>query len=229
MNQNISIINLVMHSSLIVQIIIIVLILFSIFSWGIIINKWMKLIKIKFNIYSFQKEFLNSDNIIELYNKISKQKSKVATAKLFCNAILELNKFAKNGIKNQSLAMENIERSINANINEEISKLEQQISILATFGSVSPYIGLLGTVWGIMQSFIGLENNGQTTLQAVAPGIAEALIATFIGLFVAIPAYIFFNKFTNDIHGINSSMNKFGDELVNHLNRSINNNLYAKE
>lgn len=228
MNQNISIISLVIHSSLIVQIIIVMLLLFSIFSWGIIINKWVKLIHIKYNIYNFQKEFTNNDNIIDLFNKINKQKNKSATTKLFYNAIYELNKFAKHGIKNQSLIMENIERTINANINEEVSRLEQQISLLATFGSVSPYIGLLGTVWGIMQSFIGLENNGQTTLQAVAPGIAEALIATFIGLFVAIPAYIFFNKFTNDIHGINSSMNKFGDELVNHLNRNLNNNIYAK-
>lgn len=191
MNQNISIISLVIHSSLIVQIIIVMLLLFSIFSWGIIINKWVKLIHIKYNIYNFQKEFTNNDNIIDLFNKINKQKNKSATTKLFCNAIYELNKFAKHGIKNQSLIMENIERTINANINEEVSRLEQQISLLATFGSVSPYIGLLGTVWGIMQSFIGLENNGQTTLQAVAPGIAEALIATFIGLFVAIPAYIF--------------------------------------
>lgn len=229
MNQNISIISLVTHSSLVVQIIIAVLLLFSILSWGIIINKWVKLINLKLNIYSFQKEFINNENIIDLYNKICKQKNKTATAKLFCNAIYELNKFAKHGVKNQPLIIDNIERSINGTINEEISKLEQQISILATFGSVSPYIGLLGTVWGIMQSFIGLENNGQTTLQAVAPGIAEALIATFIGLFVAIPAYIFFNKFTNDIHGINTTMNKFGDELVNHLNRSLNNNPYAKE
>ena len=117
----------------------------------------------------------------------------------------------------------NVERTLSSTVEEEIDRYEHSLSTLATFGSVSPYIGLLGTVWGIMHAFIGLGSLGQATLTTVAPGIAEALVATAIGLFVAIPAYIFYNKFTAEVNSLNNKMNKFGDDFLNLISRRLAN------
>ncbi len=221
MGQEISIMQLILNASIVVQIVIGILLFFSIISWGIIFSKWISLRIAKNQTYSFLKQFQNSSNITSLYTSIVNRKNKHCTTAIFFNGINEYNKINKQGITNKSTIMENLERSVTSTIDAEIDIYEQQLPTLATFGSVSPYIGLLGTVWGIMHAFIGLGNSGQATIATVAPGIAEALIATAIGLFVAIPAYMFYNKFTADVISLTSKMTKFGDDFLNLVSRRL--------
>ena len=221
MNQGFSILQLIMNASFVVQVVIGLLLICSIISWGIIFSKWVYLAKIKIATVSFAKKFNTSDNISELYGNIKQKSRSHSTALMFFNGINEYNKLNQQGVKDQEIIMLNMERTLSSTAEEEVSHYESGLSTLATFGSVSPYIGLLGTVWGIMHAFIGLGTSGQATLAQVAPGIAEALIATAIGLFVAIPAYIFYNIFLTDINKLNSKMNQFGDEFLNLINRRI--------
>ncbi len=224
MQQELSIIQLILNASFVVQLVIGILLFFSIVSWGIIINKWLSITHANISTNSFLRQFANATNISTLYTTISAQSNKHTVTEIFYQGINEYNKLHKQNIKNPEIILENIERTMTSTINSEIDKYEHRISSLATFGSVSPYIGLLGTVWGIMHAFIGLSNQGQATLSSVAPGIAEALVATAIGLFVAIPAYIFYNKFTTQIDQLNNKMNHFGNDFLNMINRKIANN-----
>lgn len=221
MNQEISILQLIIHASIIVQIVIGILVVFSVVSWGIIFNKWISLGKAKFDTYSFLKQFHSSKSISTLYSTISTKHNVSAAAALFYEGITEYNKLTKQGVTNKDTTIENIERSLSSTMDAELDRMEGGLSTLATFGSVSPYIGLLGTVWGIMHAFIGLGSEGQATLSTVAPGIAEALVATAIGLIVAIPSSMFYNKFSADIISLNNKMNKFGDEFLNLINRRL--------
>ena len=229
MGQEISIIQLILNASIIVQIVIGILVLFSIFSWGIIFSKWTFLTKAKLDTNSFLRQFASTNNVATLYTTISGKSSRHSVAALFYNGINEYNKLNKQGTKDAEVIILNIERTLSSTVESEIDHYERSLSTLATFGSVSPYIGLLGTVWGIMHAFIGLGTQGQATLATVAPGIAEALVATAIGLFVAIPAYIFYNKFTAEVNSLNNKMNKFGDEFLNLISRRLANNSHSTQ
>lgn len=221
MNQEISILQLIIHASVIVQIVIGILVAFSIISWGIIFNKWTSLGKAKIDTKSFLRQFHSTKSISTLYNTVSSKQNLNAVSALFCEGITEYNKLTKQGVTSIDTTIENIERSLSSTMDAQLDQMENGLSTLATFGSVSPYIGLLGTVWGIMHAFIGLGSEGQATLATVAPGIAEALVATAIGLFVAIPSSMFYNKFSADIMSLNNKMNKFGDEFLNLINRRL--------
>lgn len=221
MDQEISILQLIIHASIIVQFVIGILVIFSIISWGIIFQKWTSLGKAKIDTRSFLKQFHATKSISTLYSTVSSRSNINAVSALFYQGITEYNKLTSQGVTNKDTTIENIERSLSSTMDSELDRMENGLSTLATFGSVSPYIGLLGTVWGIMHAFIGLGSSGQTTLATVAPGIAEALVATAIGLFVAIPSSIFFNKFSADIMSLNNKMNKFGDEFLNLINRRL--------
>jgi biopolymer transport protein TolQ len=221
MGQEISILQLILDASIVVQIVIAILILFSIVSWGIIFSKWAMLAGIKRDTKAFLRQFHNSNNISALYTAVSAKEAKNSVAALFFHGLNEYNKLSKQGITDKAVMLENIERSLTSTVDAEIDKYEVSLSTLATFGSVSPYIGLLGTVWGIMHAFIGLGSAGQATLASVAPGIAEALVATAIGLVVAIPAYIFYNKFSADVASLTNKMNNFGDEFLNLISRRL--------
>lgn len=221
MEQEISILQLILNASIVVQLIIGILLIFSVTSWAIIFAKWVSLGLAKSGTHNFLRQFHSSSSISNLYSSISGKEHKLSVEALFFNGINEYNKLSKQGITQKDVVLENIDRSLSASIEAQVDKFEHNLSMLATFGSVSPYIGLLGTVWGIMHAFIGLGASGQATLSTVAPGIAEALVATAIGLFVAIPAYIAYNKFTSDITSLNNKMNKFGDEFLNLINRRL--------
>lgn len=218
--EQMSIVSLITDASLTVQAIMLLLGIFSVVSWGIILNKYVSLAKAKRETKKFNIQYQNTSNITTLYNSISAQE-RTTTGQMFYAGLTEYNRLSKNGIRNKDDITANLERSLTATIEDELSTYESGLSTLATFGSVSPYIGLLGTVWGIMHAFIGLGNSGQATLSSVAPGIAEALIATAIGLFVAIPAYMGYNKFTADVSVLEKKMNKFGDEFLNTINRHL--------
>lgn len=222
--EQMSITSLITDASLTVQVIMLLLAIFSVISWGIIFSKYRALSKAKRATTKFATEYNNNSNITSLYNSVSASNERTTTAQMFYAGLTEYNRMGKNGIKNKADINANLERSLTATIEDELNDFESGLSTLATFGSVSPYIGLLGTVWGIMHAFIGLGNSGQATLSSVAPGIAEALIATAIGLFVAIPAYMGYNKFSADIATLEKKMNKFGDEFLNSINRSLSAN-----
>lgn len=221
--EQMSIISLILNASLTVQIIMLILALFSISSWGIIINKFLMLNKAKSATIAFNQKYQNTTNVTTLYNAIIHEK-RTTTAQMFFVGISEYNSLNKKGVKNKDDITANLERSLTATVEDELVHYESGLATLATFGSVSPYVGLLGTVWGIMHAFIGLGNTGQATLASVAPGIAEALIATAIGLFVAIPAYMAYNKFSEDVATLEKRMNKFGDEFINSINRHLASN-----
>lgn len=221
--EQMSIMSLITDASLTVQIIMLLLAIFSVVSWGIIISKFLSLSKAKQETTKFYAQYQNTNNITSLYNSISSSE-RITNAQMFYAGLSEYNRLSKNGVRNKNDITANIERSLTATIEDELNSYESGLSTLATFGSVSPYIGLLGTVWGIMHAFIGLGNSGQATLASVAPGIAEALIATAIGLFVAIPAYMGYNKFSADIATLEKKMNKFGDEFLNSINRHLASN-----
>lgn len=219
--EQISIISLITDASAPVQVVMALLAVFSIVSWGIIFSKWVSISRAKLETSKFIKQYQSSNSITNLYNSISVQNNRVTTGQMFYAGLSEYNKVSKSGISNKDTITANIERALNATIDEELNNYESSLSTLATFGSVSPYIGLLGTVWGIMHAFIGLSNTGQATLSSVAPGIAEALIATAIGLFVAIPAYMAYNKFSADVNNLEKRMYRFGDEFLNLINRKL--------
>ncbi len=218
---NISIVHLIINSSIFVQIVLGILLSFSIVSWSIILTKSMYLSKIRYETMIFLKQYSSSLGVSNLYNMISGKSTRNSVVAVFHRGISEFNKLSKKGIIDRVLILQNIERSLEIARDTEIDKYNLSLGLLATFGSVSPYIGLLGTVWGIMHSFIGLGSGGQATLSQVAPGIAEALIATAAGLIVAIPAYFFYNKFTGDIEHLSNKMDMFGNELLNLINEKL--------
>lgn len=219
--EQMSVTSLIANASLAVQVIMALLGVFSIVSWGIIISKAIALSKAKRETLKFTNQFFSTNSMTNLFNSISAAPTRTTTAQMFYSGLSEYNRLNKSGVNNKVAVIENIERALAASMDDELNNYESRLSTLATFGSVSPYIGLLGTVWGIMHAFIGLGNTGQATLSSVAPGIAEALIATAIGLFVAIPAYMAYNKFTADVSLLEKKMNKFGDEFLNTINRRL--------
>lgn len=219
-----SVISLISNASLTVQFIMALLAVFSITSWGIIFSKWRSISKAKSETQKFMSQFYSTNSLTNLFNSVSAAPERYTTAQMFYAGLSEYNRLNKTGVNNKVAIMENIERALAASMDDELNTHEARLSTLATFGSVSPYIGLLGTVWGVMHAFIGLGNTGQATLSAVAPGIAEALIATGIGLFVAIPAFMAYNKFTSDVGVLEKKMNKFGDEFLNTINRRLSAN-----
>ena len=229
MEQEISFISLIMNATFVAQLILGLLAVFSIISWGIIFSKWIDLSRAKRATKEFMRQYKSSTSIATLYTTISAKKTQISVSALFFNGINEYNKLTKQGVKQKDIIIENLERALASSMDSEIDSYEDSLSLLATFGSVSPYIGLLGTVWGIMHAFIGLGNTGQATLATVAPGIAEALIATAVGLFVAIPAYIFYNKFSADVNHLTNHMNKFGDDFLNLINRRLSSNNNIRE
>ncbi len=222
MNQDLSLLQLVLHASLVVQVIILLLLVFSVLSWSLIFSKLLFLRNKKNNIISFSGQFYTSKNLTEFYLELNKnQNNQKGLALVFINAINEYNKLKKQDSTSHEIMIQNIERNLISTIDQELESCTNHLDILATFASVGPYIGLLGTVWGIMHAFLGLGNQTQAVLSAVAPGIAEALVTTAIGLFVAIPAYIFYNQFTAQINKINLKFQAFADDLLNIISRRI--------
>lgn len=221
MGQEISILQLIINASMVVKVVMGILLVFSVISWGIIFSKWAVLARAKLDTNGFLRQYSSSNSISTLFTTVSAKSNRNSVAALFYQGINEYNKLNKQGVTDPELMIQNIERSLSSTLDAELDRYEGSLGTLATFGSVSPYIGLLGTVWGIMHAFIGLGTVGQATLASVAPGIAEALITTAVGLFVAIPAYIFYNKFSSDVQSLNNKMNKFGDEFLNLINRRL--------
>ena len=209
----ISVLNLILEAGIVVKIVMLILFIASILSWIVIVERSNFFRKVKSANDNFLRKFWSGKDLDMLYKEVLKDESLYGARNLFKNSFEEFNSF-KDVNNISDLDLETINRSMRVSIASDEEEMNKYMSFLANVGSVSPYIGLLGTVWGIMTSFMGLSDATQATINAVAPGISEALIATGMGLFAAIPAVIAFNKFTSESETISQGTLIFAEELA---------------
>ncbi|MBX9705339.1 MAG: protein TolQ [Gammaproteobacteria bacterium] len=215
---------LIMNASALVQLVMLILLGVSLVSWNYIFSKMFTIKKARAQTELFEKNFWSGGNLVELYQAATTNQRAGKTGaleRIFEAGMSEYHKVRvanKTNLDNGAM-LDGARRAMRATYQREMDILESHLSFLASVGSVSPYIGLLGTVWGIMNAFRGLGNVQQATLQAVAPGIAEALIATAIGLFAAIPAVLAYNRYSHDIDRIAIRFETFIEEFSNILQR----------
>lgn len=216
---SISIMDLILHASWFVKLIMLGLAGFSMYSWYVIVQKTLALKAVQLASTQFEDLFWTGAELNALQQKVSQHEAQ-GVAKVFQSGFAEMVKHHQRQTHIDSAApLEAARRAMNVANQREIERLESGLAALGTIGSVSPYIGLLGTVWGIMNSFIGIGQTGQASLATVAPGIAEALIATAIGLFAAIPAVMAYNRFAHQIDRVAMRMDNFTEEFSNILQR----------
>ncbi len=218
LSQDLSFIELIRHASWVVKLVLLLLLWASFMSWWAIFDKLFALRKERREAELFEREFW-SGGFQEIVKRVSSVHRGCAMEEVFRAGYRELAKLKRQpGVAPNSM-VESVRRAMRATYQREMDTLEAKLPFLATVGSVSPYIGLFGTVWGIMNAFRGLSNVAQTTLAQVAPGIAEALIATAIGLFAAIPAVIAYNNFTHELDRLANRFDVFMEEFSNLLQR----------
>ena len=215
---DLSFINLILNASVIVQAVVLMLVLLSLWSWWQIFLKMFQLRRAVGDTDRFEDEFWKGGDLAELYQRTSQSRTGSGMDHIFTAGFREYAKHRKQG-STSVVTLDSARRAMRAAYQREIDVLEANLAGLATVGSVSPYIGLFGTVWGIMNAFRGLANVSQATLANVAPGIAEALIATAIGLFAAIPAVIGYNRYTHDVDRLATRYETFIEEFSNILQR----------
>jgi biopolymer transport protein TolQ len=220
MNQDLSIITLVLHASLVVQIVMAGLMLVSLASWSVIFGKLFALRGLRAGNDEFEREFWAGKNLNDLYAAAGTKPAASPMERIFASGMREFLKLRERRVADASTLLDGARRAMRASYQRELDVVESNLSFLASVGSVSPYVGLFGTVWGIMHAFVGLSNMQQVTLATVAPGIAEALVATAIGLFAAIPAVIAYNRLSRDIDRIAIQLETFIEEFSNILQRS---------
>ena len=214
-----SVLSLITGASVLVQIVMLMLVLASLFSWYYIFLKIFTFQRAARLADEFEKKFWSGADLNVLYQRAAEKR--IATGSLeriFESGFREFIKLRKPGM-DVGEVMDSVRRAMRATYQREMEILESHLSFLASVASVSPYVGLFGTVWGIMNSFRSLANVAQATLGAVAPGIAEALIATAMGLFAAIPAVVAYNRFAGDINRIATRCDSFMEEFSNILQR----------
>src|SRR4051812_34008316 len=221
--QDLSFIELIAHAHILVKLIMALLFLISVISWTYIFRKLFAIRSARRQTEQFERSFWAGGNLHTLHQSASSQRDQSgALARIFEAGMGEFIK-GKQASARESLDMgavlDGARRAMRAAFQRELDSLDLHLNFLASVGSVSPYIGLLGTVWGIMNAFRGLANVQQATLAAVAPGIAEALIATAIGLFAAIPAVVAYNRYTHDIDRLAIRFESFVEEFSNILQR----------
>ncbi|MBF0310568.1 MAG: protein TolQ [Magnetococcales bacterium] len=223
-----SIWDLVAQASILVQLVMLMLLLASVVSWGIIMDKLRRFMRINREADAFEERFWSGNSVTSLFQAASKEWPDSPMAIVFMAGFREWKRW-ETGERTQS-GLQDIEvgdlvasvrRAMAVALNREMDQLERGLTFLATVGSTSPFIGLFGTVWGIMNAFRGLAGAKSTTLTMVAPGIAEALIATAIGLVAAIPAVIAYNKFSADARRLHQKIDNFGTEFLNILERRV--------
>ncbi|GAA5105434.1 Tol-Pal system protein TolQ [Orbus sasakiae] len=218
--EDMNIVDLFLGASLLVQCIMLLLLGFSVVSWAVIFQRSRILNKAKKQIDEFDERFWSADELNSLYNESQKNKENITgTEHIFYSGFKEFSRLYQINPNMPKAALDGASRAMRLSMNRELDTLEQHIPFLGTVGSISPYIGLFGTVWGIMHAFIALGAVKQATLQMVAPGIAEALIATAIGLFAAIPAVMAFNRLTLRVGRIEQGYLNFIDEFSAILQR----------
>jgi biopolymer transport protein TolQ len=216
-----SLLSLIGNASLPVQIVMLILLGASVLSWTYIFSKRAALRRADEQTRRFEDDFWAGGDLTVLQQAIASRRNEHgALARIFDAGMTEFVKARRSSSRGDTL-LDAPRRAMKAAFQREMDSLESHLNFLASTGSVSPYIGLLGTVWGIMHAFMGLSTMQQATLAAVAPGIAEALIATAIGLFAAIPAVLAYNRYTNQIDRLSIRFESFVDEFLNILQRQV--------
>ncbi|MDD2684531.1 MAG: protein TolQ [Gallionella sp.] len=219
--QDLSFVHLIGNASVLVQLVMGLLLLVSLMSWWYIFLKMFAIRAEKKLTEDFEEAFWRNPDLQQLYRQASSasRKDMGALERIFEAGYAEYSKLKKQRAMDDGAVMEGTRRAMRATYQREMDRLESHLAFLASVGSVSPYVGLFGTVWGIMNAFRGLANVGQATLAHVAPGIAEALVATAMGLFAAIPAVVAYNRYAHDIDRLASRFDSFTEEFSNVLQR----------
>ena len=212
---------LFLESHIVVQAVMIGLILASVWSWAIIIEKTFAFRRARKEADRFENMFWSGQSLEELYSALSRNGHSVSMAALFIAAMREWKRSVEGSIRALGGIQLRVEKVMDVTISREMERLERRLLFLATVGSTAPFIGLFGTVWGIMTSFQAIAVSKNTSLAVVAPGIAEALFATAIGLVAAIPAVIFYNKFSADAARVNQRLEAFADEFSAIVSRQV--------
>lgn len=219
MNAELSIMQLVIDASPVVQGVMIILVLASVFSWALILGKSRQLRRAKRMAEEFEQDFWGSSDISGTYSKLTMRRGTLdGLERIFEAGFSEFGRLRRK-TNSDEIIMDGSGRAMRIAVSREADVIETHLPFLATVGSISPYVGLFGTVWGIMNSFTALGNVQQATLAMVAPGIAEALIATAIGLFAAIPAVVFYNRFSTDVDRLLNRYENFSEEFATVLQR----------
>jgi biopolymer transport protein TolQ len=217
---DLSVISMILNASIVVKAVMAVLALASMLSWTYIFMKLFAVRRAQRVADDFEREFWGGSDLVGLYQRASSGRYAASgMERIFEAGFKEFLKLKGRPGADMAALLDGTRRAMKATYQREMDVLEAHLSFLATVGSVSPYIGLFGTVWGIMNAFRGLSNVAQATLAQVAPGIAEALVATAMGLFAAIPAVIAYNRFSHDIDRLASRYESFMEELQNILQR----------
>ncbi|MCX7225994.1 MAG: protein TolQ [Burkholderiales bacterium] len=222
MNQDLSILHLVLNASLVVQLVMLLLVVISVSSWAAIFRKLFALQRVGKLNDNFEREFWSGTSLNDLFAAATQNaRGAGPMERIFASGMREFQKLREKRITDASTLLDGARRAMRASFQREMDVVETNLSFLASVGSVSPYVGLFGTVWGIMHAFTGLAALEQVTLATVAPGIAEALVATAIGLFAAIPAVVAYNRFARDIDRLAIKLETFIEEFSNILQRSL--------
>ncbi|MDA1343786.1 MAG: protein TolQ [Proteobacteria bacterium] len=220
MNTDLSIFHLIMEASFVVQFVMLILIVASVASWTFIFSKHKELSRAIQITDEFEGEFWSGTALADLYRKLAaKDFEPEGIEKIFLAGYKEFSRMRQTGTVEPMVQVESAQRAMRIELSRELDRLDEHLAFLATVGSTSPYVGLFGTVWGIMNSFMSLSTVKQATLAQVAPGIAEALIATAIGLFAAIPAVVAYNRFSTRLDSLTGRYELFVEEFVVLLQR----------
>lgn len=219
--QDLSFIHLIVNASILVQLVMGLLLAVSLLSWWHIFLKMFAIRNETRLTEEFENDFWSNQDLNDLYKQVNSNslRDQGALEHIFSAGFAEFVKLKKQHGIDSSALMEGTRRAMRATYQREMDRLESNLSFLASVGSISPYVGLFGTVWGIMNAFQGLSNVGQATLALVAPGIAEALVATAMGLFAAIPAVAAYNRYAHDINRLSTRFDSFTEEFSNVLQR----------
>ena len=222
MTHTFSVVELMLNASWVVQAVVLLLIGVSIMSWAAIFRKVFALKRVRRLTDAFERDFWSGGDLYILYQSaINDLLHAGSMERMFESGFREFTKLRSQKNLEAKDIIDGSRRAMRATYQREVDSIDAHLAFLASVGSVSPYVGLFGTVWGIMHSFRGLANVGQATLSAVAPGIAEALVATAIGLFAAIPAVVAYNRFAHEIDRLATRFESFMEEFSNILQRQV--------
>ena len=219
MSAEISILHLFLDASILVQLVMFINLGFSVACWAMIFQRSQALTNAELQLKSFEDKFWSGADLSQLYSDVTAKKDIHGIESLFVSGFKEFARLRKSNISNPQAIVDGTHRAMRVALSREVDSLEKHLPFMATVGSISPYIGLFGTVWGIMNSFIALGAVKQATLAMVAPGIAEALIATAMGLFAAIPAVMAYNRFSHKVEKLENSYGNFMEEFSSILQR----------
>jgi biopolymer transport protein TolQ len=218
--EQLSIFELIANASALVQLVMAVLMLASLTSWVMIFQRWIYLRRVAVEVDTFEDHFWSGIDLRELYRELESEEDLNGIEGMFVSGFKEYTRLSEQSGADTDSIMQGVQRAMRVSMNREEEKLETHLAFLATVGSTSPYIGLFGTVWGIMNSFRSLANMSQATLATVAPGISEALVATAMGLFAAIPAVIGYNRFSARVEVLSKRYETFSEEFAAILYRA---------